>query len=149
MTDKIKVRFVKTHSEAQLPKRNHDEPLVGDTGYDLFAVEDVIVPAFGSVVVRVGLKLAYIEPGYWIRVESRSGLAFKNGIQIFNGIIDNPYRSELGCKLFNSSNVDYYVSKGNRIGQLVIYKLLEADMEFTDQIEETKRGENGFGSSGK
>lgn len=149
MSEKIKIRFIQTHPDAKLPKRNHDEPLVGDTGYDLSSVEDVTVPARGSVTVKVGLKLAYIQPGYWIRVESRSGLAFKHDIEIFNGIIDNPYRSELGCKLFNSGNHDYEIKKGDRIGQLAIYKLIEADMEFADCVDETKRGGKGFGSSGK
>lgn len=149
MSEKIKIRFIQTHPDAKLPKRNHDEPLVGDTGYDLSSVEDVTVPARGSATVKVGLKLAYIQPGYWIRVESRSGLAFKHDIEIFNGIIDNPYRSELGCKLFNSEYHDYEIKKGDRIGQLAIYKLIEADMEFADSVDETKRGEKGFGSSGK
>ena len=82
-----KITFIKTHEDAKLPQRNNKEPLIGDSGYDIYAVEDAIIPAQSTEVVQVGLEIGYIEPGYWIRVESRSGLYFKHRITSFFGII--------------------------------------------------------------
>ena len=63
------LKFEKTHDLAKLPSKNHES----DTGYDVYSIEDKLVPARGSAVVGVGLKFAYIPEGYWIKVESRSG----------------------------------------------------------------------------
>jgi dUTP pyrophosphatase len=147
-----KLKFVKTHPDAVLPKRNHSDPIFGDTGYDVTAVEDTTVPAKGAVTVPVGLKLGQLPPGSWIRIESRSGLQFKHNISAFNGIIDNNYRGDMGVRLINSSDVDYQVKKGDRVAQLVLYPLIAVDekyVEFTEEATETERGEKGFGSSGK
>ena len=122
----VEVKFVKTHEDAVLPVRKHDDPLTGDSGYDLTAVEDCVIPARGGVVIPVGLKLGYITPGYWIRIESRSGLQFKHNLSAFNGIIDAQYRGDLGAKVNNNSDTDYHVKKGDRIAQLVIYPLMSS-----------------------
>ena len=145
----VEVKFVKTHEDAVLPVRKHDDPLTGDSGYDLTAVEDCVIPARGGVVIPVGLKLGYITPGYWIRIESRSGLQFKHNLSAFNGIIDAQYRGDLGAKVNNNSDTDYHVKKGDRIAQLVIYPLISSTSSWIEVAEETTRGENGFGSTGK
>jgi len=144
-----KVLFYKTHPDAVLPERNHKETLTGDSGYDVTAVEDTVIPARGAIVVPVGLKLAYIPPGFWIRIESRSGLQFKHGLQAFNGIIDASYRGDMGIRMLNHSDSDYTVKKGDRVAQLVLYPLIALESDFTDEVQETLRGEKGFGSSGK
>jgi dUTP pyrophosphatase len=152
ITELCKFKFVKTHPDAVLPKRNHSDPIFGDTGYDVTAVEDTIVPAKEAIVVPVGLKLGQLPPGFWIRIESRSGLQFKHNISAFNGIIDNNYRGDMGVRLINNSDVDYQVKKGDRVAQLVLYRLIAIDekyVEFTEEATETERGEKGFGSSGK
>ncbi len=143
------MKFVKTHESAVLPIRKHDNPLTGDSGYDLTAVEDCVIPARSGTVVPVGLKLGYITPGYWIRIESRSGLQFKHNISAFNGIIDSQYRGDLGAKINNNSDIDYHVKRGDRIAQLVIYPLISSVSSWIETAEETTRGENGFGSTGK
>jgi dUTP pyrophosphatase len=99
--------------------------------------------------VPVGLKLAYLPPGFWIRIESRSGLQFKHGLQAFNGIIDNQYRGDMGIRILNHSDNDYTAKKGDRVAQLVIYPLIALSSNFAEQVQETQRGEKGFGSSGK
>lgn len=149
LTKENKVLFYKTHSDAVLPERNHKDPVTGDSGYDVTAVEDTLIPAKGAAVVPVGLKLAYLPPGFWIRIESRSGLQFKHGLQAFNGIIDNQYRGDMGIRILNHSDNDYTVKKGDRVAQLVLYPLVAFDTSFAEQIHETERGEKGFGSSGK
>ena len=145
----VKVLFYKTHPDAVLPERNHKHPLTGDSGYDVTAVEDTVIPARSAAVVPVGLKLAYLPSGFWIRIESRSGLQFKHGLQAFNGIIDNQYRGDMGIRILNHSESDYTVKKGDRVAQLVLCPLIALESEFTEQVQETERGEKGFGSSGK
>lgn len=143
------IKFKKINPDAILPKRNHNNTDgTGDSGYDVYSVEDKIIPAKGSAVVDVGLKFAYIEPHYWVRVEGRSGLGFKHDIIPHQGIIDNAFRGDAGIKLRNFSNKDYEVKKGDRIAQFVIYPLIDAEISESD-IEDTDRGANGFGSSGR
>ena len=104
--EQLSMKFVKTHEDAKLPERAHDS----DSGYDLYSVSEVIVPGDGSVVVPVGLTLGYLTPGWWFRVEPRSGLGFKHNLQPHLGIIDNGYRGDLGVKLYNFSNVNITAS---------------------------------------
>ena len=145
----VDIQFVKTHEKAVLPKYNHSDPYTGDSGLDVTAVEDIIIPYGGSAVVQVGLKLAYVTPGYWFKVEGRSGLGFKYSITPHYGIIDNPYRGDMGIKLYNFGKVDYTVKAGDKIAQLIIYPLIQANVNWSDEVAVTNRGDKGFGSSGK
>ena len=140
------LQFEKTHVDAVLPGKNH----ATDTGMDVTCIEDFTIPAHGSTVVDVGLKFAFIEPGYWIKIEGRSGLGFKHGILPHPGIIDNGYRGDAGVKLYNLTDKDYHGNKGDRIAQFVVY------VNHSTTVEEgvandtgSERGEKGFGSSGK
>ena len=140
----VKMEFVKTHKDAKLPERAH----ASDSGYDLTSVEETSIPAKGSAVVPVGLTLGYLEPGWWFRIEPRSGLGFKHNIQPHLGVIDNGYRGDLCVKLYNFGENTYTVNKGDKIAQLVVYPLLQPVFEFTEEITDTARGDKGFGSSG-
>lgn len=139
------IKFIKTHKDAIIPTSAHDT----DSGYDVYSVEQKVIPAKGSAVVEVGLQFAYIPEGYWVKVEGRSGLSFKHSILPHPGIIDCDYRGPAGILLYNHSNRDYTVSKGDKIAQFVVYKLHKLGMEETDEIHSTVRGAKGFGSSGK
>ncbi len=138
------LKFKKTDESAVLPSKNHKD----DTGLDVTCVENKVIPAKGSAVIEVGLKFAYIEPGYWVRIEGRSGLGFKHGILPHPGIIDSGYRGSAGIKLYNLTDKDYEVKAGDRIAQFVIYKNYNVDVS-EGTIVQSKRGEKGFGSSGK
>ena len=144
----LEAHFIKMHYDAVLPKAAHPDALTGDTGYDLVSVEDAVVPAKGSVVVPVGLKLAFLTPGFWFKIQGRSGLGFKNGLQPHLGVIDNGYRGDLGVKLYNFSDVDCTLPKGKAIAQIVFYPLIQPAMLWTVTADETKRGEGGFGHTG-
>ena len=144
----LEVKFIKTHQDAILPKKNHPGHLIGDAGYDIFCVDQVIVPPRGSAIAPVGLKLGYITPGYWFRIEPRSGLGFKKNIQPHLGIIDNPYRGDMGIKLYNFSDVPVTIDKGVAVAQFIIYKMNDAIVSWTDVADATERGEKGFGTSG-
>ena len=145
----IKIKLKKTHPDATLPVANNDDVGTGDTGFDLTAVEDVQIREFDSAVVPVGLTLADITPGYWIKIEPRSGLGFKHSIQPHLGVIDNGYRGDLGVKLYKFNEGHHKVKKGDKIAQLVVYKLNQPVFEFTDEVTDTSRGDKGFGSSDK
>jgi len=143
----VSLKFVCLHPEAILPKQNHSGDLNGDTGLDIFAVEDVMIPANGSAIIPTGLKVGHIDDGYWFRIEARSGLGFNYSVQPHAGVIDNMYRGGLGVKLYNLSNNDYIMKKGVACAQIVVYKLISTNVEWVDNVTETKRGEKGFGSS--
>tara|TARA_R110000764_G_scaffold39060_3_gene86926 strand:+ start:798 stop:1220 length:423 start_codon:yes stop_codon:yes gene_type:complete len=138
------LQFEKTHADAVLPVKNH----ACDTGMDVTCVEDFTITAGGSTVVGVGLKFAFIEPGYWVKVEGRSGLGFKHGIMPHPGIIDNGYRGDAGIKLYNLTDKDYEGKAGDRIAQFVVYVNHSTTVE-EGVANDTVRGEDGFGSSGK
>lgn len=146
LTPKIKV--IRTHDLAKLPTANNTQLSTGDSGYDLYAVEDTIIPSCNSAVVPVGLTLAYVEPGFWFRIEPRSGLGFKHSIQPHLGVIDNGYRGDLGVKLYNFCGHDHEVKAGDRIAQVIVYRLIQPVMEWSEEVEDSSRGDDGFGSSG-
>lgn len=141
----INASFVKTHPDAKLPTRGRP----GDAGYDLTAVEYKIIPAKGSALVDVGITLADLSPTIWFLILPRSGLGFKHGIRPHLGTIDPNYRGPLSCKLYNDSDQDYQVSKGDRIAQIAYFPLLSPEHGWTEEIQQTNRGDSGFGSSGK
>lgn len=139
------VKFKKTHPDAVLPDHKNDT----DTGYDLTAVRDVIIPAKGFAIVPTGIQVADVSKGIWYLVLPRSGLGFKHSIQPHLGVIDNGYRSDLGLKLYNFSDITYQVKKGDRVGQLAFYPLITPKSSWSDEITDTARGGNGFGSTGR
>lgn len=140
----VTLKFKKTNVDAKLPTKNNES----DTGFDVYCVEDKLIPARGSDIVDVGLEFAYITPGYWVKVEGRSGLGFKHGISPHPGIIDQGYRGNAGIKLYNNSDTSYTVKKGDRIAQFVVYKNYDVVVEEGTTVE-SDRGASGFGSSGK
>jgi len=99
--------------------------------------------------VNTGLY-AQLEKGYEIQVRPRSGLALKKGITVLNspGTIDADYRGEIGVILINLSNYDFIINSGDRIAQLVVSKHEQPNLEQTDSLDSTSRGEKGFGSTG-
>jgi len=140
----VVVKFKKTNDDAVIPSKNHD----ADTGMDVTSIENKVIPARGSAIIDVGLKFAFIDHGFWVKVEGRSGLGFKHGIIPHPGIIDQGYRGDAGIKLYNFTDNDYEVKAGDRIAQFVVYKNYNVEIS-EGEIMESKRGEKGFGSSGK
>jgi dUTP pyrophosphatase len=138
------LKFKKVHPDAKLPTKNN----ASDVGFDVYSVENKAIPARGSAVVDVGLEFADISPNFWVKVEGRSGLGFKYGVSPHPGIIDPGYRSNAGIKLYNNTDTEYIVEKGDRIAQFVVYRNYNVIVE-EGEIEESDRGANGFGSSGR
>lgn len=142
----IQVYAVKCHENATLPRYK----TIGAAGCDLTSVEDVIIPTGERRLVKTGLMLE-IPSGFEGQVRPRSGLALKHGITVLNspGTIDSDYRGELGVILFNTSKVDYHVSVGDSIAQLVISPVTIVWYTQVDMINVTERGDGGYGSTGR
>lgn len=143
----MEIHFIKTHEDAQLPRKNFQDPLTGDAGFDLFSIEEVTIPAGSSSIVKVGIDIAHITPGFWIKVEGRSGLAFKKEVDPHFGIIDNGYRGEFDVKLFNSSKQDCTLPKGYAVAQMIVQRMVDCKVKWTETATETERGPKGIGSS--
>lgn len=122
----------------------------GDAGADLRSTASIVVPALGRVLVPTGVSIA-LPDGYVALVHPRSGLAHKHGVTVLNtpGTIDAGYRGEISVNLYNSSNTDFRVEKGDRIAQLVIQQVERANFIKVEKLPESDRGEGGHGSTGK
>ena len=136
------------HPDATVPEYAHE----GDAGCDLVAVESQVIPAGGGrAMVSTGLSVA-IPEGYGGFVLPRSGLAAQHGVTCINapGLIDAGYRGEVVVALVNLDPThDYEVKKGDRIAQLVVLRVPLATFTTVEELPEAKRGEGGFGSSGR
>ena len=153
--DNVIIRFVKTHKDAKLPTKAHD----GDNCFDLYAVEDTIIPGgkygpidevnIGNAIVPIGITVGYITPGFGFVLRPKSGLGFKAGLQPHLGEIDNGYRGDCAVKMYNFTDKDYEFKKGDKVAQIKIEKIYDTTVEWTNEIEEAQRGDAGFGSSGK
>ena len=125
----------------------------GSAGMDLRACmeEPVTLPAGGRAVIPTGLAIALPGPDYVALVFARSGLAVKRGVALSNGVgvIDSDYRGEIGVGLINLSQEDYTVEPGERIAQLAIVPVVQAELKLVDDLDDTSRGSGGFGSTGK
>lgn len=135
-------------------KSNNDLPRYEtelSAGMDVrsFIESPIILKPFERKLVNTGLY-AQLEKGYEIQVRPRSGLALKKGITVLNspGTIDADYRGEIGVILINLSNDDFIINSGDRIAQLVFSKHEQPNLEQTDSLDSTSRGEKGFGSTG-
>lgn len=119
-----------------------------DAGLDLYARETQIVPAKESAVFDTGvhIELPLCTTGF---LKSRSGLNVRHGIVSDGGVIDAGYTGSIRVKIYNHSGYDYTVHAGDRIAQLVILKCELPELELVDSLEETDRGDNGFGSTGR
>jgi len=135
-------------SEHQLPEYETG----ASAGMDLRSniTEAVILKPLARAIIKTGLFIE-LPVGFEAQVRPRSGLAAKHGLTVLNspGTVDADYRGEIGVILVNLSNTDFKIENGERIAQLVIAKHERADWLEVEQLNETTRGEGGFGSTGK
>ncbi len=125
---------------------------VGASGMDLIAFikKPINIEPYKSSLIPTGLSLSFSKE-YEIQIRPRSGLAVKNNISVLNtpGTIDSDYRGEIKVILYNHGNKEFTVNNGDRIAQMVLAPTIKMEMEETDHLPETVRGESGFGSTGK
>lgn len=121
----------------------------GSAGMDVLSAEQLSLKPGQRHAVATGLALA-IPAGFEIQVRPRSGLALKHGITVPNtpGTIDSDYRGELKIILINHGDESFAIERGDRIAQLVLAPVVQAAWSEVDELDETTRGDGGFGSTG-
>ncbi len=124
----------------------------GASGMDLMALvkKPINLKPNSSCLVPTGLAVAF-SSDFEIQIRPRSGLAAKNSISVLNtpGTIDSDYRGEIKVILFNHGKSDFLINNKDRIAQMILTPVIKMDLEETDDLPETIRGESGFGSTGK
>ena len=143
------VYIQKLDPRAQAPER----ATAGSAGADLHALLDEVltIPPGGRAAVPTGIAIGLPSPETVGLVFARSGLGIKHGVVPGNcvGVIDSDYRGEIMVGLYNSGESEYTVQPGDRIAQLMVTPVVQADVELVDELDETERGAGGFGSTGK
>ena len=134
---------IQLDKQALMPVRAHDT----DAGFDLLSPVDTVIPAHGSVTVDTGVHIE-LPPNTAGFLKSKSGLNVKYGITS-EGVIDVGYTGSITVKLYNNSDVDYIVHRGDKISQLVVVKIDTPDLVLVDKLADTERGNGGFGSTGR
>jgi dUTP pyrophosphatase len=120
-----------------------------DAGYDLYAAESAQLSPQTRVLVKTDISIA-IPEGFYGRIAPRSGLAYKSGIDVLAGVIDASYRGNIGVILYNTDKYNgFEVKKGDRIAQLIIEKCHAVRWLVTDFLDDTIRGDGGYGSTGQ
>lgn len=125
-----------------LTRKNPD-----DAGLDIKAIYNMLVPAHGDAIIQTGIRVQ-IHRGYVGIIKSRSGLSIKNKIEVGAGVIDSNYRGLVMVHLYNFGDEDFYVQAGMRIAQLITIPYYMPEFELIDELDNTERGDKGFGSSG-
>lgn len=139
---RVVIKVKKISEEAIIPSYAH----LGDAGLDICSAEDLVIRSKERVRVRTGLKFELPE-GYAGLIWDKSGLSFKSGIKTMAGVLDATYRGELFVVLINLSGEDFVIKKGQKIAQMLVQKVEEAEILEVEELNETTRGEGGFGST--
>lgn len=144
------INILKLREDAILPTRNNPT----DAGMDLYALEQTFIPLGSTAILKTGIAIE-TPVGFVAKIEDRSGLAAK-GLRTGAGVVDASYRGEIGVVLHNLTNSTgsigqqrgYVVNKGDRIAQILIYKVETPSIKEVKELSNTDRGSKGFGSSG-
>jgi len=139
--------ITRTSANPDLPLPTRATP--GSAGIDISSNITTTVKKGGRTLIPTGIKIA-LPFGYEAQLRPRSGLALKHGITVLNtpGTIDADYRGELHVLLINHGDVDFEITRGDRIAQLVIAKVEMIDFTEVDDLSDTQRGAGGYGSTG-
>ena len=152
MTDRVKVDFIwLDHGRGlEAPKQQS----TGAAGVDLLAAlgasETITIEPGKRALVPSGMSIA-LPAGYEAQVRPRSGLAAKHGVTVLNtpGTIDADYRGEIKVILINHGDAPFTIQRGDRIAQMVVAPVSSIEFALRETLDETKRGEGGFGSTGR
>jgi dUTP pyrophosphatase len=141
----MEVKVKKCHKDAKMPRYAD----LWASGADLYLVEDIILSPGETGLAPTGLQME-IPPGWEIQIRPRSGMSFKTPIRVANapGTIDNNYRGEIKVILTNTGDAGIKILKGERIAQAVLAPVYRAEYIEVEELSETNRGANGFGSTG-
>ncbi len=140
----MKVKIKRLNSEVKLPKYANPS----DAGMDFYSAESLIIKPGERRTVKTGISMA-IPEGFVGLFWDKSGLASKKGIKTMAGVIDSGYRGEIGIVLKNLGHEDFIIEKDMKVAQMLIQPIHSPELEEVDCLEETDRGEGGFGSTGE
>ena len=147
----LKVKAVSPRIGADIPAPFYAS--AGAATMDLHACVDeaVVIPAGQRRVIPTGIAIALPSADYVALIFARSGLGIKHGIAPANcvGVIDSDYRGEIMVGLHNAGDTDYTIQPADRIAQMMITPVVQAQVELVDELDDTDRGAGGFGSTGK
>lgn len=135
---------IKLDNDALLPVRAHK----ADAGIDLLTPVDVVIKANASATIDTGVHMA-IPEGFFGKLESKSGLNVNHNVVCLGGVIDSGYTGSIKVKLYNLGDEPMLFKRGNKVVQMIIQPCLLTDFCVVDKLENTERGENGFGSTGE
>lgn len=130
--------------DAYMPTKAHE----ADAGYDLRTPKRVVLRRHDCVCIDTGVHIQ-IPKKWYGKLESKSGLNVRHGIVSLGGVIDSGYTGSIVAKLYNLSDEDYVFDPGDKIVQIIFMHYGRFIMDQVDEMEETERGDGGFGSSGK
>jgi dUTP pyrophosphatase len=137
-----KLQIVKLSEHAIIPTRG--SPLAA--GYDLYSAYDYVLPARGKILAKTDIKID-VPCGTYGRIAPRSNLAWMKHIDIGAGVVDKDYRGNVGVVMFNHSDADLCIKAGDRIAQLICEKIAYPEIVLLQSLDETERGDRGFGST--
>ncbi len=139
----VKVKIKKVREDAIIPQYAHP----GDAGLDVYSSVDLVISPGERAIVPIGIAME-IPEGYVALVWDKSGLAAKKGIHMMAGVGDCIYRGEYNLVMLNTSKESYEVKKGEKVAQILIQPIETVEIEEVEELNETVRGENRFGSTG-
>lgn len=137
------LRVKKLHPDAVLPTRGS----LLAAGLDLYCLEETILPAHSTTLVRTGLAVAFCSD-YYLRIAPRSGVSVRTGVMVNAGVIDSDYRGEIKIVFNNVFDQEVKFAKGEKVAQVILEQIGMLYVEEVAELEETDRGEEGFGSTG-
>jgi dUTP pyrophosphatase len=152
MKDDFAIKPVRVQITRDEDSRDLELPIYqtdGAAGMDIRASEERMLQPGETGLIQTGFSIA-VPRGYEAQLRPRSGLALKHGVTLLNspGTIDSDYRGPVGVILTNLGHQPFYIHRGDRIAQMVIAKVERAKWQVVEVLDETERGEGGFGSSG-
>ena len=136
------LNYEKLSDRAKAPKR----ATPGSIGLDLFTPTDIFIPAKQQVLIPTDLILVPTQ-GYYIRIASKSGLAFKYGLTVEEGVVDPDYRGNVGVLLTNNSDVGHTLEQGEAMAQVIMERAAMPEVVEMKIARDTQRGAGGFGST--
>lgn len=143
----INLLIKKLDSSAKIPEYGSNYA----AGMDIYSNTEIVIPNGTRKLISTGISLSWNGPEaehYYIRIAPRSGLSYKNSLDIGAGVIDYDYRGEIKVLLINNGTESFTVSKGMKIAQMILEKNYRPNIIETEELDLTERGENGFGSTG-
>jgi deoxyuridine 5'-triphosphate nucleotidohydrolase len=147
---KTKLYIAREYEDAIIPSRNHPT----DAGHDIYCYETIVVPAKGTAQVKTGIRITCDE-GYWWTFKSRSSMGYVKQLEAYSGVMDSHFTNDTTVRMYNKSDKDYTINKGDKFCQVVVIPLPQVELEIIDTVQELEdrfefgRGSACWGSSGK